>query len=162
MPCLVISPFSRGGHIANETFDHTSQLKLVAERFGVEVPNLSTWRDQTVGDLTSALFAGTYTTTVPALPAPTLPAQELTGDCSLVNQDTESGGASPSVPSNQTMPNQQGGTTPASDYYTTSGGDAGSDPSSDVGSGRRIVVEPAGRRRMTTKSSYNRLARVTR
>ena len=35
---LVISPFSRGGHIVSEVFDHTSQLKLVAERFGVEVP----------------------------------------------------------------------------------------------------------------------------
>src|SRR5579863_10590505 len=23
VPCLVISPFSRGGHIASETFDHT-------------------------------------------------------------------------------------------------------------------------------------------
>jgi phospholipase C len=75
VPCPVISPFSRGGHIASETFDHTSQLKLVAERFGVEVPNLS-----------------------------------------------------------------------------------GSDP----GSGQRAVVEPAGQRRMTTKSSNNRLARVTR
>ena len=30
VPMLVISPFSRGGHIASEVFDHTSQLKLVA------------------------------------------------------------------------------------------------------------------------------------
>ena len=36
-----------------------------------------------------------------------------------MNQDTESGGAAPSVPTNQTMPNQQGGTDPASDYIAT-------------------------------------------
>jgi phospholipase C len=35
VPLLVISPFARGGHIAKETFDHTSQLKFIAERFGV-------------------------------------------------------------------------------------------------------------------------------
>ncbi len=44
VPMLVISPFSRGGHIASEVSDHTSQLKLVSERFGVEVPNVSAWR----------------------------------------------------------------------------------------------------------------------
>jgi phospholipase C len=153
VPCLVISPFSRGGNIASETFDHTSQLKLVAERFGVEVPSMSAWRDQTVGDLTSALFAGTYNTTVPALPAQALPAQQLSGDCSLQNQDSETNGASPSVPADQTMPNQQGGSTPASDYATAGGGTA---------SGQRAHLGPAGSRRMTTKSSYNRLARPTR
>lgn len=29
VPCLVISPFSRGGLVASEVFDHTSQLRLV-------------------------------------------------------------------------------------------------------------------------------------
>ena len=56
VPCLIVSPFSRGGHIATEVFDHTSQLKLVAERWGVKVPNVSAWRRKTVGDLTSAMF----------------------------------------------------------------------------------------------------------
>jgi phospholipase C len=154
VPCLVISPFSRGGMVASETFDHTSQLKLVAERFGVEVPNLSAWRDQTVGDLTSALFAGTYNTAVPALPTQTLPAQQLSGECSLQNQDTETNGASPSVPTDQTMPDQQGGSTPASAYYTTG--------SKSAVSGQSTSLGPGGAHRMTTKSSYNRLARVPR
>ena len=56
VPLLVVSPFSRGGHIATEVFDHTSQLQLIAKRFGVEVPNVSAWRRKTVGDLTSTLF----------------------------------------------------------------------------------------------------------
>jgi phospholipase C len=41
--------------VASETFDHTSQLRLLECRFGVEVPNLTPWRRQAVGDMTSAL-----------------------------------------------------------------------------------------------------------
>jgi phospholipase C len=44
VPMLVISPFSRRGHIVSDVYDHTSQLKLIAERFGVAVPNVSAWR----------------------------------------------------------------------------------------------------------------------
>jgi phospholipase C len=28
VPCLIISPFSRGGYVCSETFDHTSTLRL--------------------------------------------------------------------------------------------------------------------------------------
>ena len=70
VPALMISPLSRGGNVVSEVFDHTSQLKLVAERFGVEVPNVSAWRKATVGDLTSAAMSGTYNTSVPAIAAP--------------------------------------------------------------------------------------------
>ena len=69
---LVISPFSRGGHIASEMFDHTSQLQLVAERFGVEVPNVSAWRRETVGDLTSTMFQIGAEHEVPDAAAPPL------------------------------------------------------------------------------------------
>ncbi|MGC1301533.1 MAG: alkaline phosphatase family protein, partial [Caulobacteraceae bacterium] len=41
VPCMVISPFSRGGWACGDTLDHTSTLKLLEARFGVEVPNLS-------------------------------------------------------------------------------------------------------------------------
>ncbi len=55
VPMLVLSPFSRGGHVASEVFDHTSQLRFLEERFGVKAPNISAWRRHTAGDLTSAL-----------------------------------------------------------------------------------------------------------
>lgn len=55
VPCLVISPYSRGGFVASDTFDHTSQLRLIGARFGVPVPNLTPWRRSTVGDMTSTL-----------------------------------------------------------------------------------------------------------
>jgi phospholipase C len=150
VPALMISPFSRGGGVVSEVFDHTSQLKLVAERFGVEVPNVSAWRMATVGDLTSAVMAGSYDTGVPAIAAPALPPQTLSGSCSLINQDTESGGAAPSVPTNQTMPNQNGGTEPASDFIATADGFVAADA--------RTVLGPAQPRPVTLKSSYNRLA----
>jgi phospholipase C len=161
VPALAISHFSRGGHISSATFDHTSQLKLVGERFGVEVPNVSAWRRRTVGDLTSALFAGKYNTSVPKLPVPALPAQMLTGACSLQNQDTESGGAAPSVPTDQTMPNQQGGTEPAGTYLadaTTPTAIAPTAPTAPTPPTNRPASGATRKRPMTVKSSYNRLA----
>jgi phospholipase C len=142
VPMLVMSPFSRGGNIASEVFDHTSQLKFVAERFDVEIPNLSVWRAATVGDLTSTLFQSVTNTGKPNLPAQVLPAQLLTGSCSLVNQDTEAGGAGPDVPTVQTMPTQGGTSAPARQAAVTSD-------------------DTSRNRPVTLKSSYNRLAEST-
>jgi len=58
VPCMVISPFSRGGFVCGDTFDHTSTLRLLEARFGVEAANISAWRRQTSGDLTSAFGFG--------------------------------------------------------------------------------------------------------
>jgi phospholipase C len=54
VPMLVVSPFSRGGLVCSDTFDHTSTLRFLETRFGVRVPNLSSWRRKVTGDLTSA------------------------------------------------------------------------------------------------------------
>jgi phospholipase C len=69
VPCLLMSPFTRGGFVAHETFDHTSTLRLIETLFGVPVPNLSAWRRSATGDMTSALALGKPADdTVPALP----------------------------------------------------------------------------------------------
>ncbi|HEX4009481.1 MAG TPA: alkaline phosphatase family protein [Solirubrobacteraceae bacterium] len=154
VPMLVVSPFSRGGHINSDVFDHTSQLQLVSERFGVEVPNVSAWRRSTVGDLTSTLFASETNASVPSLPA-TAVEMPLTGSCAAADQDTESGGAAPSVPTKQRMPTQGGGSQPAGDYYPATAEQAA------IADDHRTVIAPAAGGRATTKSSYNRLA-VTR
>ena len=61
VPLLVVSPFSRGGFVASQTFDHTSLLRFLETRFGAEVPNLSAWRRSVTGDLTSAFnFTAPY------------------------------------------------------------------------------------------------------
>ena len=65
---LVVSPFSRGGHICSQTFDHTSQLRFLEERFGVRAPNISAWRRSAVGDLTATLHLGRSDPDVPMLP----------------------------------------------------------------------------------------------
>ena len=69
VPMLVLSPFSRGGHVASEVFDHTSQLRFLEERFGVRAPNISRWRRHVAGDLTSTLHMHRPDVSVPALPS---------------------------------------------------------------------------------------------
>ena len=53
-PMYVISPWSRGGWVNSEVFDHTSVIRFLETRFGVAEPNISPWRRAVCGDLTSA------------------------------------------------------------------------------------------------------------
>jgi phospholipase C len=79
VPLLVISPFSRGGFVSSDVFDHTSLLRFLETRFGVEVPNLSAWRRTTCGDLTSTLNLAAPNFSVPRLPH--VPPPDQTGNC---------------------------------------------------------------------------------
>ena len=54
VPLLVVSPWSRGGWVCSETFDHTSLIRFIEARFGVDEPNITPWRRAVCGDLTSA------------------------------------------------------------------------------------------------------------
>jgi len=54
VPMYVVSPFSKGGWVNSEVFDHTSVLRFLEQRFGVIEPNISPWRRSVCGDLTSA------------------------------------------------------------------------------------------------------------
>ncbi|MEJ2408760.1 MAG: phospholipase C, phosphocholine-specific [Novosphingobium sp.] len=54
VPMLIVSPWTRGGHVNSQLFDHTSVLRFLEERFGVREPNISPWRRAICGDLTSA------------------------------------------------------------------------------------------------------------
>lgn len=53
VPMYVVSPWSKGGHVASELFDHTSIVRFLETRFGVHEPNISAWRRAVCGDLTS-------------------------------------------------------------------------------------------------------------
>jgi phospholipase C len=55
VPCIIVSPWTVGGWVATERFDHTSCLRLLEWFTGVREPNISAWRRHTFGDLTSAL-----------------------------------------------------------------------------------------------------------
>ncbi len=52
VPLLVVSPWTRGGWVHSQVFDHTSVLRLLEMRFGVAEPNISPWRRAVTGDLT--------------------------------------------------------------------------------------------------------------
>jgi phospholipase C len=110
VPLLVLSPFSRGGYVCSDTFDHTSQLRFLETRFGVEVPNLSKWRRQTTGDLTSTLHWGSSETSVPTLPATSEDDPRVTTECAP-SQLLETNVPNPPdlVPTSQAMPGQEPG-----------------------------------------------------
>ncbi|MEU7043984.1 phosphocholine-specific phospholipase C [Streptomyces varsoviensis] len=54
VPCTIISPWTVGGWAAGDAFDHTSVLQFLERWTGVEEPNITDWRRDTFGDLTSA------------------------------------------------------------------------------------------------------------
>jgi len=110
VPMLVLSPFSRGGHVASGVFDHTSQLRFLEERFGVHAPNLSAWRRRHAGDLTATLHMGRAEVSAPVLPSTAddqsanVMAEGCTeGDIVEANDDFPQY----PVPSHQSMPRQE-------------------------------------------------------
>jgi phospholipase C len=71
VPAVIVSPYARSGYVCSETFDHTSVLKLVEEKWNL--PAL-TARDAAARAPLDALdFAGQPAfLTPPPLPAPSL------------------------------------------------------------------------------------------
>jgi len=75
VPLVLISPWTRGGWVAKETFDHTSLIQFM-EVFTTSLgkpaicPNISAWRRSISGDLTSAIDFTSFDNSLPALPAP--------------------------------------------------------------------------------------------
>jgi phospholipase C len=106
VPTLIISPFSRGGYVSSDLFDHTSVLRFLETRFGAEVPNLSAWRRAAVGDLTSAFNFKKPDQSIPNLPS------TLSGDPQAILQCAANlAGTIPyTVPATQTLPTQESGT----------------------------------------------------
>lgn len=69
VPMYVVSPWSKGGWVSSETFDHTSVGQFLETRFGVTVPGISPWHRAVCGDLTSAFdFAKPNDPAFPTLP----------------------------------------------------------------------------------------------
>ncbi|MEV7421815.1 phosphocholine-specific phospholipase C [Streptomyces sp. NPDC091212] len=59
VPLLVVSPWTVGGHVCSQVFDHTSVIRFLERWTGVGEPNITPWRRAVTGDLTSAFdFAG--------------------------------------------------------------------------------------------------------
>jgi phospholipase C len=105
VPTIVVSPYSRGGFVSSDLFDHTSVLRFLETRFGAEVPNLSAWRRAAVGDMTSAFNFAAPDPVFPDLPFP-LP---ITASAALQCAALLAGGTPYPVPNPQIAPTQEAG-----------------------------------------------------
>jgi phospholipase C len=106
VPMLILSPFSRGGFVSSDLFDHTSVLRFLETRFGAEVPNLSAWRRAAVGDLTSAFnfAAPDQAVNVSSTPAGIPQIQQCVANLAGTTPYT--------APNPQSLPTQEPGTAP--------------------------------------------------
>jgi phospholipase C len=69
VPLYVISPWSRGGWVNSQVFDHSSVGQFLEKRFGITIPAISPWHRAVCGDLTSAFdFVNPNGETFPKLP----------------------------------------------------------------------------------------------
>jgi phospholipase C len=68
VPCIIVSPWTAGGWVCSQTFDHTSSLRLLEQVTGVRETNISDWRRRTFGDFTAAFRFGDDAAQPPRLP----------------------------------------------------------------------------------------------
>ena len=68
VPMFVISPWSKGGWVNSQVFDHTSVGQFLEKRFGVTIPAISPWHRAVCGDLTSAFDFAAPTAAPSTLP----------------------------------------------------------------------------------------------
>ncbi|MFT3924934.1 MAG: phospholipase C, phosphocholine-specific [Myxococcales bacterium] len=107
VPMLVISPWSRGGYVSSEVFDHTSVIQFM-ERWSAATGRpancqyISAWRRKVCGDLTSTFDFTQPTYGLPSLPQPGPVISSAT--CSPLPNPT---------PTTNAQPTQESGTRPA-------------------------------------------------
>lgn len=108
VPMYVISPWSRGGWVNSQQFDHTSVLRFLEARFGVAEENISPFRRAVFGDLTSAFnFANPNFEPIPTL------AGRTTKESADVMRYAQQTLLKIPVPPEQNLPIQQTGVKPA-------------------------------------------------
>lgn len=109
VPMVVISPWSKGGYVSSEVFDHTSLIRFIERRYAEDNPgliesNITPWRRAVAGDLTSAFNFRNPNTTMVALPS--------TASWVPPNQNRYPDYV-PAPPANQKLPAQEAGIRPA-------------------------------------------------
>jgi len=99
VPMTIISPWTVGGFVCSQVFDHTSVAQFLEKRFGIAQPEIDPWRRMVSGDLTSAFDFGSPRS-MPAVtrPQPTPPLEPRW---------------TPTPPAEQRIPLQESGTRPA-------------------------------------------------
>ncbi|RKG49995.1 phospholipase C, phosphocholine-specific [Acinetobacter cumulans] len=108
VPMYVISPWSRGGWVNSQVFDHTSIIQFLEQRFGVHEPNISPYRRAVCGDLSSAFDFKTPNTQV----LPTLDGSRTKAQADMIRSNQEKL-SQVQVPSQQAKPMQDTGVRPS-------------------------------------------------
>jgi len=107
VPMTVISPWSRGGWVSSEVYDHTSVIRFLERWTGVLEPNISGWRRAVCGDLTGAFDFRRPATAIPLLPDTAVSLHALDHGEPILEEPSFP------APEAQTMPVQAPGTRPA-------------------------------------------------
>jgi len=68
VPCIIVSPWTTGGWVCSQRFDHTSVLQFLEKFTGVRESNISDWRRSAFGDLTAAFRFQESRKEAPVLP----------------------------------------------------------------------------------------------
>jgi phospholipase C len=97
VPCILISPWSTGGYVDSQVFDHTSIIRFLEKWTGVTEPNISAWRRMVCGDLTSAFDFTHVNTNYPSA-------------LTVASENDCSSGSTATPPGTQTVPVQEAGT----------------------------------------------------
>ncbi|HEX8067236.1 MAG TPA: alkaline phosphatase family protein [Thermoleophilaceae bacterium] len=105
VPTVVCSPWTRGGFVCSKTYDHTSLIRFLERRFGVEEPQITAWRRQTCGDLWECFDFASPDYGFPRLPAMADAAARTDAACS-------NNPVAPPVAVNGPMPSQEPGSKP--------------------------------------------------
>jgi phospholipase C len=107
VPMTIVSPWTRGGWVCSQVFDHTSVLRFLEARFGepMHEPHITAWRRSVCGDLTSAFDFSKPNASWPRLPDTRHYREETDRACKALPD--------PVVPVKQALPEQEPGTRPA-------------------------------------------------
>jgi phospholipase C len=104
VPMLICSPWTRGGYVDSNVYDHTSVLQFLAAWTGVKPVNVTPWRASVTGDLTTAFDFGHPDFSIPGN-IPTL-------DQTWALTQLTGGSTEPPAEGAQKMPAQEPGTRP--------------------------------------------------
>jgi len=102
VPTVVCSPWTRGGRVCSQTYDHTSLIRFLERRFGVIEPQITAWRRQTCGDLWECFDFAEPDYSFPKLPATAAAAAAADDACA-----SHPPAAAPVL--NETLPRQEPG-----------------------------------------------------
>ena len=68
VPMIIASPWTRGGYVDSNTYNHTSMLQFLETWTGVRARNITDWRRSVAGDLTAAFDFARPDFSIPDLP----------------------------------------------------------------------------------------------